>query len=119
MNTNVKHGPTASPYRGIHPFRYVDHAYFYGRSEVVSELLAKVLISRLVLVFGESGAGKSSMINAGLIPAIEREGLSAERLRLRPIQEEPILIERIQMDDERIERFLPSIFVDDESEEID
>jgi hypothetical protein len=116
MSTSVGQGETASPYRGIHPFRYVDRAYFFGRVEAVAELFAKVLISRLVLVFGESGTGKSSLINAGLIPALEREGLGAERLRVRPIQGEPILIERIQIDDEVSGRFLSSIFIDDESQ---
>ena len=107
----------ASPYRGIHPFRYVDRAYFFGREETVTELLAKVLVSRLVLLFGESGTGKSSLINAGLIPALEKEGLNPERLRVRPIPEEPILIERIQAKDEGGGRFLPSIFADDKPAE--
>jgi excinuclease UvrABC ATPase subunit len=100
MNTGVRTEKIASPYRGIHPFRYADQAYFFGRSGLVAELLAKVLISRLVLVFGESGTGKSSLINAGLIPALKAEELRAERLRVRPIQDEPILIERIQIDED-------------------
>jgi tetratricopeptide (TPR) repeat protein len=107
----------ASPYRGIHPFRYVDQAYFFGREETVTELLAKVLVSRLVLLFGESGTGKSSLINAGLIPALKKEGLNPERLRVRPIPKEPILIERIQSRDEDDGRFLPSIFADDKPAE--
>jgi tetratricopeptide (TPR) repeat protein len=105
----------ASPYRGIQPFRYVDQAYFFGREEMVTALLAKVLVSRLVLLFGESGTGKSSLINAGLIPALEKEGLRPERLRVRPIPEEPILIEKILVGDEDNSHFLPSIFVEDKS----
>jgi WD40 repeat protein len=107
-----------SPYRGIHPFRYVDQAHFFGREGTVAELLARVLVSRMVLLFGESGTGKSSLINAGLIPALEKEGLNPERLRVRPIPEEPILIERIPARDADDNPFLPSI-LDEKRVDID
>lgn len=104
-----------SPYRGIHPFRYVDHPYFFGRGDIVGGLLAKVLLYRLVVLFGESGSGKSSLINAGLVPAAVREGFQPERLRVRPFPEAPVQVERIQagQDDEGL--FLPSIFSDERS----
>ncbi|MHA2276489.1 MAG: nSTAND1 domain-containing NTPase, partial [Candidatus Kariarchaeaceae archaeon] len=70
MNINKVQNLPFSPYRGIHPFRYVDHPYFFGREITVDGLLAKVLLHRLVILFGESGTGKSSIINAGLIPAL-------------------------------------------------
>src|SRR5712691_5358249 len=119
MTSGVRQGLLTSPYRGIHPFRYVDQAYFFGREETVTDLVVQVLRSRLVLLFGESGTGKSSLINAGLIPALEKEGLRPERLRVRPIPDEPILIERISIGDEEQSRFLPSIFVNDASGETD
>jgi Novel STAND NTPase 1 len=119
MISGVRQDQLTSPYRGIHPFRYADQAYFFGREATVTALVAQTLLSRLVLLFGESGTGKSSLINAGLIPALEKEGLRPERLRVRPIPDEPILIERISIRDEEPSRFLSSIFANDASGETD
>ena len=93
----------AGPYRGIHPFRYGDRDLFFGRESTVRELLVHVLLSRLVILFGESGAGKSSLINAGLLPGLEKEDLHFEKIRIRPIPDEPILIEKIQKGSERFD----------------
>lgn len=101
-----------SPYRGVLPFRYADHAFFFGREKVIENLYAKILLYRLVVLFGESGAGKSSVINAGIIPALQKEGCQAERLRVSPEYENaPILIERIERDTGTQGTFLPSIFL--------
>lgn len=62
-----------SPYRGILPFRYADRDRFFGWEREIKDLTAKILLYRLVVVFGESGAGKSSLLNAGIIPALQRE----------------------------------------------
>jgi hypothetical protein len=104
--------PVASPYRGIHPFRYVDQAYFFGREGVTRELFAEILLRRLVVLFGDSGAGKSSLVNAGLIPALEREGFRPERIRVRPNPEQPLMVERIAAS-ERDRDYLPSIFAEE------
>jgi WD40 repeat protein len=117
MSPEEKKDIPPSPYRGMHPFRYADKACFYGRDETVSELLAKVLVSRLVVLFGESGTGKSSLINAGLFPALEKEGRRPERLRFAPIPEEPIQVERVQGIGGDDARFLPSVFFDEHSAE--
>jgi hypothetical protein len=105
-----------SPYRGIHPFRYIDHKHFFGRDKIIESLFSKVLLYRLVLLFGESGAGKSSVINAGLIPRLEQEGFRPERLRVSPENENnPILIERISAGPTLGSGYLPSIFVESQS----
>jgi hypothetical protein len=100
-----------SPYRGILPFRYADRANFFGREREISELAAKILLYRLVVLFGDSGAGKSSLINAGVIPRLENEGFQPERLRVRPFAESPFLVERISSGRQE-NRFLPSVFAD-------
>lgn len=48
-----------------------------------------------MLLYGESGAGKSSLINAGLFPVAERAGFRPERLRVQPRAGEELVIERI------------------------
>ncbi len=97
------------PYRGILPFRLCDSAVFFGRERAATDLAAKVLVHRLVVLFGASGSGKSSLLNAGVFPLLLREGLQPERLRLRPLADEPLLVERVASD-EGATRFLPSLF---------
>jgi WD40 repeat protein len=73
-----------------------------------------------VFLYGESGAGKSSLINAGLIPAAAREGLRADRLRVQPRLGEELVVERIPVTGDADSRFLPSSFAaeDDRSPRI-
>jgi DNA-binding SARP family transcriptional activator len=66
--------PLASPYRGLLPFREEDAAIFFGREELVSQLLMAVQQRPFTALIGPSGAGKTSAIHAGLIPALRRRG---------------------------------------------
>jgi hypothetical protein len=116
MTSATNKAVPSTPYRGVLPFRYADRSLFFGRETVVDDILVEVSLYRLVLLFGESGAGKSSVINAGLIPALEQKGLHAERLRVSPENKnQPILIERIQASDDPDGDLLPSIFDHDRS----
>ncbi|HQZ81142.1 MAG TPA: hypothetical protein PK681_11040 [Steroidobacteraceae bacterium] len=63
--------PEGSPYPGLRPFEASETHLFFGREEQVDALLARLHRSRLVAVVGESGAGKSSLVRAGLLPALE------------------------------------------------
>ena len=110
MSQSEPQSDVPSPYRGIEPFRYADRANFFGRSSAIEELFAKILLYRLVVLFGESGAGKSSLLNAGLIPALQKDGLRAERLRVRPDPEASITVERIPTTQRKDGDFLPSVF---------
>lgn len=83
------------PYRGIESFRYVDQRVFCAREEETWDLLSHILINRGVLLYGDSGSGKSSLINAGLIPAAIKENLYAHRLRVQPRPGREIKVERI------------------------
>src|SRR5215204_2575572 len=72
------------PYRGIQPFRYIDHLIFFARNEEVRHLLHLVGVYRGVMLYGGSGAGRSSLINAGLFPAAVQMGFQPERVRVQP-----------------------------------
>ena len=64
------------PYRGLLPFREQDAGLFFGRQRFVDELVAKVRqrsATNLVAVLGRSGSGKSSIVFAGLFPALRQE----------------------------------------------
>ncbi|MFI6323093.1 hypothetical protein ACIBG8_36575 [Nonomuraea sp. NPDC050556] len=72
----VHDGP---PYQGLAPFDRGDGALFFGRDSLVTQLLRR-LARRLddprpLVVTGASGSGKSSLLRAGLLPAIARGGL--------------------------------------------
>ena len=59
-----------SPYKGLAAFQSSDAADFFGRERLVAELVARLAGARLLAVFGPSGSGKSSLIRAGLLPAL-------------------------------------------------
>ena len=61
---------TVCPYKGLAPFDAADAEFFCGRDRVIDDLLARVASSRLVGVIGASGVGKSSIVRAGLVPAL-------------------------------------------------
>jgi DNA-binding SARP family transcriptional activator/class 3 adenylate cyclase/WD40 repeat protein/energy-coupling factor transporter ATP-binding protein EcfA2 len=58
------------PYKGLARFEEADAANFFGRERLVAELVARVAESPLLAVVGPSGSGKSSLIRAGLLPAL-------------------------------------------------
>jgi WD40 repeat protein len=87
------------PYRGIHPFRYRDRAIFFARDEETLRLTSLVSVYRGVLLYGDSGSGKSSLVNAGLIPEAIHLGFAPERVRVQPRPAAELVIERIGSSD--------------------
>lgn len=73
---NVATLPTLSPsipYPGLRPFEAADQPVFFGRESQISNILRQLEDHRFVAVVGSSGSGKSSLVRAGLLPAM-REG---------------------------------------------
>ena len=66
--------PVENPYKGLRPFDEADAADFFGRASLVERLTARVgsFGSRFLAVVGPSGSGKSSVVRAGLLPALRR-----------------------------------------------
>jgi hypothetical protein len=69
-------GPAAAvcPYKGLARFEASDAAFFFGRERLVAELVTHLVGAGLVGVVGPSGSGKSSLVRAGLLPAL-RDGV--------------------------------------------
>lgn len=63
------------PYRGLASYRQQDARWFFGRERsrdaLVAQLRAAEKTGGLVMLVGASGAGKSSLLNAGLVPALQ------------------------------------------------
>ncbi len=57
-----------SPYVGLAAFQVEDADRFFGRDRLVEEMVTRLSQRRFVAVFGASGAGKSSLLRAGLLP---------------------------------------------------
>src|SRR3569623_2057951 len=76
--------PDDSPYPGLTAFQESDAAKFFGRSQDVAALVAKLRERPLVGVVGPSGVGKSSLLRAGVVPALKDAGESWEVMIVRP-----------------------------------
>lgn len=62
------------PYVGPRPFEKEDIKLFFGRDSEVNELFSLVVSNDVVLVYGQSGSGKTSLFNARLIPLLDQKG---------------------------------------------
>jgi hypothetical protein len=62
---------TTNPYVGLRPFDVDESLLFFGRNEQTLELLQRLHKHHFVAVVGSSGCGKSSLLRAGLIPALK------------------------------------------------
>lgn len=111
------------PYRypGARPFALDQKHLFYGRDQAVRGLHNLLQLEQLVVLYSKSGLGKSSLINAGLLPRVEVEA------RWQPVTvrfgawtegkaETPVQITRdLLLRDCEVPTFLPKIFPDDRS----
>lgn len=61
-------------YPGLKPFERSQSAVFYGRGEDVQRFSNLALRERLVVLFAKSGIGKTSLLQAGAAPELERQG---------------------------------------------
>jgi hypothetical protein len=64
-----------NPYLGLHAFDEQDADRYFGREALITELVEAVERRPLVVVVGPSGSGKSSVVRAGLVPALRRGGV--------------------------------------------
>src|SRR5437660_3997345 len=60
-----------SPFRSLQAFEPEDAWLFFGRDSEIGELLERLACSPVLVVIGNSGSGKSSLIRAGLVPALQ------------------------------------------------
>ncbi|MFE0023246.1 AAA family ATPase [Amycolatopsis sp. NPDC059021] len=72
------------PYRGLEPFQEQDAPYFCGRDPQIRQLHQLLGRHRLVMVIGASGSGKSSLVRAGVLPALRQENTTLAVFRPVP-----------------------------------
>jgi hypothetical protein len=69
-------GRSSQPYVGPRPFETTDLRLFFGRDREADDLLSLIMFHRTVLLYAQSGAGKSSLINTSIMPGLLEAGFS-------------------------------------------
>ncbi|WP_438010887.1 protein kinase [Sorangium sp. So ce321] len=80
-------GADESPFAGLSSFQEADADRFFGRAQDLAGLVARLRSQPLLALAGASGVGKSSLVRAGVIPALKRSGEGWEALVMRPGRE--------------------------------
>jgi hypothetical protein len=78
------------PYPGIASFTWGDQDVFFAREDEARRLIRLIVLYRGVLLYSSSGTGKSSLINARVLPMALEEGFLPARLRVQPRRGEEI-----------------------------
>ena len=79
MNSNANPGDVFSvalprrPYPGLRPFDKDEWPIFFGRERMADEVVSQLIDKRLLVVHGDSGCGKSSLVRAAVLPRLEQE----------------------------------------------
>ncbi len=73
----------SNPYKGLRPFQEADASDFFGRESLIQQLISRLgddfAYSRFLAVVGPSGSGKSSVVKAGLLPALRQGALKGSQ----------------------------------------
>jgi len=72
MSSNITIASRPNPYIGTRPFKKGET--LYGREQETSELYDLLISQRIVMMYSPSGAGKSSLLNAAILPLMEESG---------------------------------------------
>jgi formylglycine-generating enzyme required for sulfatase activity len=68
--------PTSPPFRHLAPFTEADRDRLYGRDREIETLVEHVLFRRAVIYTAPTGAGKTSLLRAGLVPRLDALGVA-------------------------------------------
>ena len=69
---NLPPEPGESPFQGLQYFDEKDADRFFGRESLVAKITGRLATTRFLTIIGASGSGKSSVVRAGVIPALRR-----------------------------------------------
>jgi WD40 repeat protein len=85
-----------NPWPGLGAFDEAAERFFNGRSSEIAELRRLVLNAPLTMLFGGSGLGKTSLVQAGLFPALRKERILPVYVRLDVADRQAPLIEQVR-----------------------
>jgi tetratricopeptide (TPR) repeat protein len=84
------------PWLGLDSFSEETRQYFHGREEEVGELARRVQRKTLSVLFGQSGLGKTSILRAGIVPRLRKEGFCPVYVRIDYSRESPAPSQQIK-----------------------
>lgn len=84
------------PWPGLMPFTEEAQPFFHGRDQEAAELLRLIRRETLTVLFGQSGLGKSSLLNAGLFPRLRNEDYFPVYIRLDVADHAPPFIAQVK-----------------------
>src|SRR3954469_6271646 len=100
MSESIPTSPGAvdrdNPWPGLAPFTEGQGAYFHGRDDEIDDLTQLARLRALVVLFGQSGLGKSSLLQAGVFPRLRADGFCPVYIRLDHAEEAPSPTEQIK-----------------------
>jgi len=76
--------PQGSPFKGLDFFRQEDARIFFGRGHEIRKLYNKLRNNKILMLYGQSGCGKSSLLFAGLKPRMENKEWDINYIRREP-----------------------------------
>jgi WD40 repeat protein len=85
-----------NPWLGLASFTEESRVLFCGRDDEVADLVRRVRRKQLTVLFGQSGLGKTSLIHAGLVPALRPDGFCPIAVRLHYEPDAPRPAEQIK-----------------------
>ncbi len=88
-----------SRYPGIRAFEINERNLFFGRAMETRKLFAMVKAKPLVVLFAKSGIGKSSLINASLLPRLDHDLYRSVRIRIQDNTQNPISTVKAELSD--------------------
>lgn len=79
MEKNINKG---NPWKGLSSYTYQDAGCFYGRDQELKDIFSVIKQNAFTTLYGISGAGKTSIINAGLFPLLDKQAFLPIYIRL-------------------------------------
>lgn len=89
MTDSVSSRAVRNPFPGLRPFHPDEEHLFFGRENQVDRMIDKLSAHRFLAVVGTSGSGKSSLVNCGLRPALNRGYMTSAGASWRMAQFRP------------------------------
>ena len=106
-----------SPFKFLDPFNKNDRGFFFGRDKEVIQLYDFVNKNRVVLVYGQSGTGKTSIIQCGLANEFETSDWNPFMIRREDDLNKSLLKSlkneiQVEVEEEEIENFVEILFAE-------
>ena len=94
--TNKTVQDTTGTFLGLRPYTEANSNSFFGRDKEIDATTTLIQLNTLTIVFGRSGTGKTSLLNAGVFPKLRKNYCLPFRIRLEFDQNSPDLVTQVK-----------------------